>query len=86
MKSEWATLWLCWAARPVLERRLREWVEWYNDHRPHQGVEGRTPREVEKGKRRRALLEVRRQDRWLLERTLLYGQRTMPVYELKRAS
>jgi putative transposase len=86
LKSQWATLWLCWAARPVLERRFREWVEWYNHHRPHSGVDGRTRREVEKRKRRRRPLDVKRDDRWLLERTLLYGQRTMPVYKLKRAS
>ena len=86
MKSEWATTWLCWAARPVLERRLREWVTWYNEHRVHRGIGGRTPLEVERGTRRRKPLDVKRDDRWILERQDLFGQKHMPVYRLKRAS
>ncbi len=51
LKGEWATVWLCWAAKPVLERRLPDWVAWCNEHRVHTGLGGRTPDEVERGKR-----------------------------------
>lgn len=86
LKCEWATVWLCWAAKPVLERRLREWVAWYNEHRVHRGIGGRTPNEVEEGRRRRRPLEVNRADRWLLVREDFCGQKRMPVYRLRKSA
>ncbi len=85
-KCEWATVWLCWASRPVIERRLREWVAWYNEHRVHRGVGGRVPAEVEQGKRRRRPLVVKPEDRWLLIREDFCGQKHMPVYRLRKSA
>lgn len=86
LKCEWATVWLCWAAKPVLERRLREWVAWYNEHRVHRGIGGRTPVDVEEGKRRRRPLVVKPEDRWLLVREDFCGQQRTPVYRLRKSA
>ncbi|MCC6741777.1 MAG: DDE-type integrase/transposase/recombinase [Planctomycetia bacterium] len=88
LKCEWATIWLCWAAQPVLERRLREWALWFNEHRVHRGIGGRTPIEVEEGRRRRTPRRVKAEpgDRWVLEREELFGQKTMPVYRMRRTA
>ncbi|KAF0243622.1 MAG: transposase family [Planctomycetota bacterium] len=88
LKSEWATIWLCFAGRAVLEKRLREWITWYNCHRPHRGIDGRTPADVEQGRRRRKPRHIKAEpgDRWVLEREELFGQKSMPVYRLRKSA
>lgn len=55
LKREWwvpATV--LWFAPRLAARGLRSWTRWYNGHRPHQGLGGRTPDEVRRGRMVRA--------------------------------
>lgn len=71
--------------RPLdsIRARLRAYVAWFNAHRPHQGLGGRTPEEVFTGRVRvvkavplRAVLEVEHIDE----------NRDLPILRLRRAA
>lgn len=66
-----------------MRREVATYVRWYEEFRPHQGLEGRTPREAYNGgtsndhvQRERALLVVRFHE----------GRRELPIVELKNAA
>jgi hypothetical protein len=73
------------------------YVYWYNDHRPHQGLDGKTPYEVYQDERQRARSyesrprvptknEAVRVKRIQLILKFLEGRRHLPIVELKRAA
>jgi transposase InsO family protein len=78
---------------------LRCYATWFNDHRPHTTLDGRTPREVFVGRtRRRRRIETR--PRWphqprgrrpgggrlALDVSYVAGRKHLPVIELRRAA
>jgi len=78
-------------------RELRCYSTWFNDHRPHTTLDGRTPREVFMGKPRRRRIETR--SRWphqprgrspggrlVLAVSHIEGKKHLPVIELRRAA
>jgi transposase InsO family protein len=92
----------------VVPLRLQEmrmelacYITWYNEHRPHQGLDGQTPSEMYHGSARPApVARLEPRPRWPLcepgrgRRTphirlvvgLLEGRRHLPVVELQRAA
>jgi transposase InsO family protein len=87
LKLEWRlpamTLWL---APALAARSLAAWAKWYQEHRPHQGLGGRTPEEVLRGRRPRDPITVGPHTRWRLDRELLSQEPRLPVYHLRRAA
>lgn len=81
LKAEWATALLCFATERLLTQRLRMWVDWYHRARPHQGLDGRTPHEVERRRGKRRRRTVMPGDKFVLERR---DQPCMPVYRLRK--
>ncbi len=45
----WWSLVLCGLSIPALQRRLDDYRHWYNQHRPHSALDGRTPDEAWQG-------------------------------------
>ncbi len=86
----------------AMRRELEHYAAWYDEHRPHSGLEGRTPGEVSRGEpaaterprfepRRRwpnAVGEIRgrRGARLKLVLTYVGGRRHLPVVELEQAA
>jgi putative transposase len=82
-KVEGVTLGLLYRPLATIQRRLDSYVAWFNAHRPHQGLCGRTPDEVYFDRRTaavsvpvRAALEVRCHD----------GHHDLPVLALRHAA
>jgi len=70
----------------MIERHLREWVTWHNEHRVHRSIAGRAPADLEQGENDG---ERRREVVWIAACSKgedLFGQKHMQVYPLKRAS
>jgi putative transposase len=78
---------------------LRCYATWFNDHRPHTTLDGRTPREVFIGRtRRRRRIETRPRwphqprghsphgERLALDVGYIAGRKHLPVIELRRAA
>ena len=87
--------------RPPLVRSIAAYQTWFNEFRPHQSLDGKTPRDVEKKRRpRRIRLEprprmpipraergrVRRCDNIELVIKHVDGHRTLPVIELRASA
>ena len=77
---------------PLLERQIDAYLVWYHEHRPHQGLDGRTPREAldEHGRpqrRRRARAPPKRGKLRPLRLVVshLEGRRHLPIVALVRA-
>lgn len=96
-------MWRALARAPLriaeVERHVAAYVEWYDAHRPHRALSGRTPREVREGRRRRvkkieprarypARRGVRRAESLALRRERLRGEPHLPVFaiEVRRAA
>jgi putative transposase len=83
LKSEHAHGLILFRPLAAIRARLRAYVAWFNAHRPHQGLGGRTPDEAFTGRARtpksvplRAVLEVEHLD----------GNRDLPMLRLRRAA
>ena len=83
----------------AMRREIEIYVNWYNAHRPHSALAGKTPREVFVGRSRRPKrLEPRSRwprgpgrrsrgcDRFRLSIEYSEGRRHLPVIELRRAA
>ena len=81
----------------AMRKEIALYASWYNESRPHQGLDGKTPSEVYDGVSRNAKsLEPR--PRWLVDDAavrvkriqlvvkFLEGRRHLPIVELKRAA
>jgi hypothetical protein len=74
------------------------YATWFNDHRPHTMLGGRTPREILIGKRRQRRIETRlrwphrpwgrspSRERLALDISYIEGRKHLPVIELRRAA
>jgi transposase InsO family protein len=79
----------------LVEQELKLWLVWYHEHRPHQGLAGKTPLEMRarRAKRHPGLKRAparRRRRRRLRPLELLVsrvgGRAHLPIVELRRAS
>lgn len=72
-----------WRVLEVIRANAKRYVEWYNRHRPHGGLDGLTPDEAHHGRKRR-----RRHAR--TEGTIVLsfheGDRSLPIYRFRRAA
>ncbi len=71
-----------------MRREVSFYLNWYAEHRPHQGLDGRTPNEVYDrlpvvARKKREAKEIPRTE--LLVR-FHEGQRQLPIVELRRAA
>jgi transposase InsO family protein len=77
----------------LIEQELKLWLGWYHDHRPHQGMSGKTPMEMLARRARRRSRSrpraARRRRRRLRPRELvvshLGGRAHLPIIELRPA-
>lgn len=83
MKREFGGGLLLFRPLATIERRLLAQVRWFNAHRPHQGLDQRTPDEVHTGRSTRATLVPVRA---LLEVQCPDGERELPVLRLRPAA
>jgi len=72
-----------WSSVKALESRLRWYSDWFNQARPHQGLRGRTPREVGARTRRGKPLTISADDVLRVSRVDLHGDPKLPVYSLR---
>jgi hypothetical protein len=97
MKQECLRLIVLPPTRGGMLRELRHFSTWYNEHRPHVHLGGRTPREVYSGKRQpRRRLEPRSRwphrppgcigGRFSLDVNYVAERRHLPVIKLRRAA
>ena len=78
----------------LLAREIDAYLVWYHEHRPHQGLAGRTPREVldagaKKVTARRTRAPPKRRSKMRLRRLVVSfvdGRRHLPVVSLERAA
>ena len=83
MKGEYARGLLLYRPRAAIERRLRRYVGWFNEERPHQGIDQRTPDQVYFRRRRKARRYL---ERGRLEVQLVEGDRRLPVLRFQSAA
>ena len=78
----------------LLVREIDAYLVWYHEHRPHQGLAGRTPREVLEEdaatkKPRRARAPPKRRSKTRPRRlvvSFVQGRRHLPIVSLRRAA
>ncbi len=88
LKTEWLRRILIPLDRDTMRQDLSCYLNWFAQHRPHQGLDGRTPQEVYGG-----LPEVAREKLMAKEvpRSQLVvrfheGRRQLPIVELRQAA
>ena len=94
MKQEWFARILVPMSLRLVARELDAYLVWYHEHRPHQGLDGRTPREVldARGKNvtsRRQRAPPKRRSKMRPRRLVVSfvdGRRHLPVVSLQRAA
>jgi putative transposase len=82
-KFEYANGLLVWRPIRSIDARLRSYASWFNEHRPHQGLGGRTPDEVHDAKSTRAKSVPLRA---AIEVRLLDDDRDLPVLRLRKVA
>jgi putative transposase len=82
MKCEYARSLVLYRPLKTIDRLLRGYATWFNAHRPHQGLGGRTPDEAHFGKSTRAKHVALRA---AVEVTHMDSDRQLPVLRLRRA-
>ncbi|MBI3268441.1 MAG: transposase [Planctomycetes bacterium] len=83
LKREALALWCCLLSQNALRVRLQRWARWHNVERPHQGIDGLTPREKARRPRPhrpRRMLDVTAGSKWELHRLAFEGDTALPVY------
>jgi putative transposase len=83
LKEEYARGLLLYRPLRSIERRLRDYVAWFNAHRPHQGNGGRTPDEVHSARDTRARSVPLRA---ALHVNFIASDRQLPVLRLRPAA
>ena len=76
IKREYAGRWILLLPVRLINEGLSRYAAWHSHHRPHQGLEGRTPAEAFRHRLRR------RDDRELIDVRLVHqgGDRRLPIY------
>jgi putative transposase len=82
-KTEFAHGLMLFRSMRFVERRLRGYVSWFNEHRPHQGIGQRTPDEVHFGRDTKPRVVP---TRGALAAKLIDGDRALPVIRLLDAA
>ena len=88
LKEEWLRRIFVPLRREDMRREVRLYLAWHAEHRPHQGLDGRTPREVYDG---RSVVEKGRPKTKEIPRSELVvrfhlGRRQLPIVEIRRAA
>ena len=86
LKTECLDSTCVWMSDGAILAKTTSYVRWYSEHRPHQGLDGRTPREARRKSAPRVPLIIRQDDRLKLTRWDLDGDATLPVYALKKVA
>lgn len=81
-KEECGDLSMLLMTREAAHRRAERYVDWYDRHRPHWSLKGRTPNDVYYRRRRRR----RNRKDGVLEVRYLDGDRSLPIYRLRKAA
>jgi transposase InsO family protein len=73
------------ALKPLtrINRELADYAMWFNNHRVHEGLGGRTPAAVFSGRFPRRLLRQKSGERFALCRRDVAGNRALPVFTLR---
>jgi hypothetical protein len=88
LKDEWLRRILVPLNRDDMRREVGSYLDWFENHRPHQGLNGQTPREVYDG---RAVVEKARPRAKRIPHAELIvrfheGRKQLPIVELRRAA
>ena len=88
LKTEWLRRILVPIDRDAMRREVNLYLDWFARHRPHQGLDGRTPQEVYDGVPvvAREKPEAREITRSELIVRFHEGRRQLPIVELRRAA
>ena len=89
MKTEFTNRILVPLDQTEFRRTLTQYAAWYNGHRPHQSLGGRTPQEVYSGSTLSPPTEPMPHSRlpaMELAVSHLHGNRLLPIVELKRVA
>ena len=71
----------------AMRRELFFYAFWYNEHRPHQALDGRTPLDVHNHSPTTSPgQDISRDEGLILHVEFLEGRRHLPVVELRRAA
>jgi transposase InsO family protein len=84
IQSEYLTPWILLLPIRSLQRHLDFFAEYASRHRPHQGLGGRAPGEVHRGRKRRRVVAL--ETVIGLERRAFDGDPRLPVYRLLLAA
>jgi len=84
IQYEYLEPWMLFLSIPALQRRLDRFCAYASRHRPHQGLDGRSPEEVHRGKPLRHPVPLARVAG--LERSSFRNDTRLPVYRLVRAA
>ena len=100
LKDEWLRRLIVPLHMEAMRKDLSAYLSWFNEHRPHQALDGRTPLEVYEG--RASATQVRRFEprakwpvghddtvrrvRLALSVSYYEGRRHLPIIELRRAA
>ncbi len=88
LKDEWLRRIFVPLDEAQLKRELALYQDWFNGHRPHQGLDGRTPDEFYEGKTRAPPepIKIARDQPLTLAVSFRDHRRCLPVVEIKRAA
>ena len=89
LKNECTRVILVPMRRETFRRDLSHFLVWYNEHRPHMALEGRTPEDVYRdvpSDRQEPPLDLKSKEKVTLRVDFHAGQRHLPVVTLKRAA
>ena len=89
LKNECTRVILVPMRREAFRRDLSQFLVWYNEHRPHMALEGRTPEDVYRdvpSDRQEPPFDIKSKEKVTLRVDFHAGQRHLPVVTLKRAA
>ncbi len=88
LKDEWLRHILVSLDRDAMRREVSLYLAWHAEHRPHQGLDGRTPNEVydRLPAVERAKLKAKEVPRSELIVRFHEGRRQLPIVEIKQAA
>ena len=88
LKTEWLRRILLPVDRDAIRREMSLYLNWHAEHRPHQGLDGRTPQEVydRQPAIERTKLKAKEVPHSELIVRLHEGRRQLPIVEIKQAA
>ena len=86
MKNEWLRRIQVPLRREAMRREIATYLQWYEEYRPHQGLDGRTPREAYEGRTVTDDVGVDLSQPATLVVRFHKGRRELPIVELKNAA